>query len=75
MMYSKSYVCNRCSKVSTKMSDNNHHQLKCDEKVKFSLPGGIYKNNLSVFEDMERLGCRNIEEEDKTGKWFAGIST
>ena len=45
--------------------------VKCDGKVKFNLPGGIYKNNPSVFEDMERLGCQNIEEEDKTGKWFA----
>ena len=25
MMYSKSYVCNRCGKVSTKMPDNNCH--------------------------------------------------
>ena len=24
-----------------------------------------------MFEDMEMLGCQNIEEEDKTGKWFA----
>ena len=70
-MYSESYVCNRCGKVSTKMSDNNRHQLKCDGKVKFNLPGGIYRNNPSVFEDMERLGCQNIEAEDKTGKWFA----
>ena len=71
MMYAKSYICNRCGKLSTKMSDNNRHQLKCNGKVKFNLLGGIYKNNPSVFEDMERLGCQNIEEEDKTGKWFA----
>ena len=44
-MYAKSYVCNRCGKVSTKMSNNDRHQVKCDGKVKFSLPGGIYKNN------------------------------
>ena len=71
MMYSKPYVCNRCGKVSTKMSDINRHQLKCDGKVKFNLPDGIYRNSLSVFEDMERVGCQNIEEEDKTGKWLA----
>ena len=70
-MYAKSYVCNRCGKVSTRMTDNNHHQVKCDGKVKFNLPGGIYKNNPSVFEDMVMLGCQNIEEEDKTGKWLA----
>ena len=70
-MYSKSYVCNRCGKVSTKMSDNNRHQLKCDGKVNFNIPGGIYKNNPSVFEDMERLGCQNIDAEELTGNWFA----
>ena len=53
------------------MSDNNRHQLRCDGKVKFNLPRGIYKNNLSVFEDMERLGCQNIEDDDRTGKRFA----
>ena len=53
------------------MSDNNHHQLECYGKVTFNLPGGIYRNSLSVFEDMERLGCQNIEEKGKTGKWFA----
>ena len=53
------------------MSNNNRHQLKCDGKVKFNLPGGIYKNNPSVFDELKRLGCQNIEEEDKTGKWFA----
>ena len=61
-MYAKSYLCNRCGKVSTKMSDNNRHQVKCDGKVKFNLQGGIYKNSPSVFEDLERLGCQNIEE-------------
>ena len=53
--------------MSTKMSHNNRHQVKRDGKVKFNLPGGIYKNNPSVFEDLERLGSQNIEEEDKTG--------
>ena len=71
MMYAESYICNRCGKLSTKMSDNNRHQLKCDGKVKFSLPGGINKNNPSVFEDMERLGCQNVEEEDKIGKYIS----
>ena len=70
-MYSKQYICNRWGKVSTKMSNNNRHQLKCDGKVKFNLPGGIYKNNPSVLEDMERLGCQNIDDDDITGKWFA----
>ena len=66
-MYYKSYVCNRCGKVSTKMSDNNRHQLKCYGKVKFNLPGGIYRNSLSVFEDIERLGRQNIEEKVESG--------
>ena len=39
--------------------------------MKFHLQREIYKNSPSVFEDMERLGCQNIDEEDKTVKWFA----
>ena len=70
-MYSKSYDCNRCDKLLVEMRNLKQHQPKCDGKVKFNLPGGIYKNNPSVFEDMERLGCQNIEGEDKAGKWFA----
>ena len=68
---SKSPLVNgNVTKICTQQSDNNCHQLMCDGKVKFNLPRGSYKNNPSVFEDIERLGCQNIEEEDKTGKWF-----
>ena len=62
MMYAKSFACNRCGKVSTKMSNNNRHQLKCDGKVKFNLPGGIYKNNPSVFEDMEGQAVKTSKQ-------------
>ena len=51
-MYSKQYICSRCDKVSTKMSHHLRHQSKCDGAVKYVFPGGIYKNKLSVFEEL-----------------------
>ena len=44
------------------------HQSKCD--VKYVFPGGMYKNKLSVFEELEEMGVR-VHEEDKYEKWFA----
>ena len=69
-MYSKQYICSRCDKVSTKMSNHLRHQSKCDGTIKYVFPGGVYKNKLSVFEELEKMGVR-VQEEDKYEKWFA----
>ena len=69
-MYSKQYICRRCDKVSTKMSHHLRHQSKCDGTVKYAHPGGVYKNKLSLFEELEETGVE-VREEDKYEKWFA----
>ena len=69
-MYSKQYIYNRCDKVSTKMSHHLRHQTKCNGTVEYAYPGGVYKNKLSVFEELEKMGAV-IHEEDKYEKWFA----
>ena len=68
--YSRQFICNRCDKVSTKMSNHLRHQSKCDANVKYVFPGGVYRNKLSVFEELEEMGVR-VREEDKYEKWFA----
>ena len=68
-MYSKQFICNRCQKVSTRMLDRKRHQSKCDANVKYVFPGGVYRNKLSVFEELEEMGVR-VREEDKYEKWF-----
>ena len=40
-------------------------------KSKIQSPRRNLQKQSDVFEDMERSGCQNIEEEDKTEKWFA----
>ena len=69
-MYSKQCICNRCDKVLARMENLNKHQTKCDGSVEYSYPGGVYKNKLSVFEELEKMGVV-VHEEDKYGKWFA----
>ena len=69
-MYSKQYICNRCGKLSIRMLDSKRHQSKCDGNVKYVFPGWVYKNKLSVFEELEGMGVR-VREEDKYEKWFA----
>ena len=69
-MYSKQYICNQCDKVSLKMSHHLRHQSKCDGTVKHVFPGGMYKNKLFVFEELEEMGVR-VREADKYEKWFA----
>ena len=68
-MYSKQFICNRCDKLSTKMSNHLRHQSKCDGTVEYAFPGGVYKNKLSIFEELEEMGVR-VQEEDKYEKWF-----
>ena len=69
-MYSKQYICNRCGKVFVEMRNLNKYQPKCDGTVKYVFPGGVYKNKLSVFEELQEMGVR-VREEDKYEKWFA----
>ena len=69
-MYSKQFICSRCDKVSTKISNHLRYQAKCDGTVKYVFPGGVYKIKLSVFEELEKMGVL-VQEEDKYEKWFA----
>ena len=46
------------------------HQPNCDGIVEYAYPDRIYKNKLSVFEELEEMGVR-VHEEDKYEKWFA----
>ena len=69
-MYSKQYICNRCDKVLARMENLKKHQTKCDGTVEYSYPGGVYKNKLSVLEELEKMGVV-VHEEDKYEKWFA----
>ena len=69
-MYSKQYICSRCDKLFARMENLNKHQSKCDGTVKYVFPGGVYKNKLSVFEELEEMGVQ-VREADKYEKWFA----
>ena len=52
------------------MQKLKQYQFKCGGTVKYVLPGGIYKNKLSVFEELEEMGVR-VHEEDKYEERFA----
>ena len=69
-MYSKQYICNRCEKVFSRMQKLKQHKPKCDGTVEYAFPGGVYKNKLSIFEELEEMGVR-VQEDDKYEKWFA----
>ena len=69
-MYSKQYICERCDKLLSQMQKLKQNQSKCDGTVKYVFPGGVYKNKLSVFEELEKMGVW-VREEDKYEKWFA----
>ena len=51
------------------MQKLKQNQSNCDGTVKYVFPGGVYKNKLSVFEELEKMGVR-VREEDKYEKWF-----
>ena len=61
--YSKQLICSRCGKLSTRMENNICHQMKCDGSVRYVYPGGVYKNALSVFDDLKLVGFDMNPEE------------
>ena len=69
-MYSKQFICNRCDKLFVEMRNLKQHEPRCDGTVEYAFPGGVYKNKLSIFEELEEMGVR-VQEEDKYEKWFA----
>ena len=53
------------------MENLNKHQPKCYRTVVvYAYPGGVYKNKLSVFEELEEMGVC-MWEEDKYENVFA----
>ena len=52
------------------MQKLKQYECKCYGTVAYAYPGGVYKNILSVFEELEEMGVR-VWEEDKYEKWFA----
>ena len=69
-MYSKQFICSRCDKLFAEMRNLKQHEPRCDGTVEYAFPGGVYKNKLSIFEELEEMGVR-VKEEDKYEKWFA----
>ena len=69
-MYAKQYICNRCQKLFARMENLNKHEPKCNGTVKYAYPGGVNKNKLSVFEELEEMGVC-VEVKYKYEKWFA----
>ena len=57
-MYSKQYIFNWCTKLSTSLSNCKRQETKCDGTVQYIYPGGVYKNKMSVFEQLEEMGVR-----------------
>ena len=69
-MYSKQFICSRCDKLFCRMQKLKQYQPKCDSTVEYAYPGGVYKNKLSAFEKLEKMGAA-VHEENKYEKWFA----
>ena len=69
-VYSKQYICNRCDKLFAEMRNLKQHETKCDGTIKYVFSGSVYKNKLSVLEELKEMGLR-VREEDKNEKWLA----
>ena len=52
------------------MQKLKQHEPRCDGTVEYAFPGGLYKNKLYIFEELEEMGVQ-VQEEDKYEKWFA----
>ena len=69
-MYSKQYICSQWDKFFSQMQKLKQHERKCGATTKYVFLGGVYKNKLSVFEELEETGVR-VWEADRYEKWLA----
>ena len=68
--YAKEFVCKRCGKVLSEMTNLQHHERRCDGTVKYKYPGDVYTNTPSIFEELESNGII-VADELKFEKYFA----
>ena len=68
--YTKSYECGRCTKIFKRPFDLQRHEVKCDARVKFVYPGGLYTPPKSIYDKLEEEGIK-VPEDMKFSKYFA----
>ena len=53
--YCDVYQCQRCDKLCCRRKDFLKHTSSCDQTVKQSFPGGIFKNQATIFQKLEDI--------------------
>ena len=54
--YTKSFCCSRCGKFWKRAYMLRRHERKCEAKVHYKFPGGVYKTPLTIFQLLEDEG-------------------
>ena len=68
--FSKCYQCGRCMKIFKRCFNLQRHEVKCDARVKFVYPGGVYTPPKSIYDKLEEEGIQ-VPEDLKYSKYFA----
>ena len=68
--FSKCYECARCAKIFKRCFNLQRHEVKCDARVKFVYPGGVYTPPKSIYDKLEEEGLQ-VPEDMKFSKYFA----
>ena len=67
--FSKCYECARCTKIFKRCFNLQRHEVKCDARVKFVYPGGVYTPPKSIYDKLEEEGIQ-VPEDLKYSKYF-----
>ncbi len=68
--YAKKYRCTLCDRMFDHHSHYARHGKTCENKTRYEYPGGFYREQQTIFQQLEEFGIR-VPERDRTFPWFA----
>ncbi len=69
-LYSKQFQCQSCKRIFDHHGNWKNHGKICENKTKYTYPGGFFQKRKTVFEELELVGI-HVDTSDRYFPYFA----
>ena len=69
--YAKKYTCDICKRIFKEIWNLKRHTKKCSTEIQEIYIGGKYKNNNTIFEDLESIANIIVPAEHRYYEYFS----